>query len=188
MKQVSKRSSRSPGGDTSRLSRLDSLYRGHLRDRRRERQFLSSVGFFVAFAVTRAITHAQRAMQPSRGVSLGPLSSVGSLVPGRRHRHHHHHLVLGILLLLADGYLWLLQLGTGVGRSSRRASRLTSLLYGVGSAITLDEFTLWLNLEDDYWAREGRKSVDAVLLFGALLSAGFWGGPFFRGLARALGR
>ena len=39
--------------------------------------------------------------------------------------------------------------------------------YGVGAALTLDEFALWLNLEPDaYWSREGRISIDAVILFG----------------------
>ena len=161
----------------SLLSRLGPLYRRHFRDPRRERQFLSSIAFFVAFAVTRAITHAIRAhRRPLRTISFG------------RRRPHHHHLVWGILLLLGVGYAWLLQVGTGVGRSSPWASRSTAILYGIGSAVTLDEFALWLNLEDVYWARQGRESIDAVVLFGALLSVGFWGGPFFRGLARELTR
>jgi hypothetical protein len=148
---------------------------GHrgLDDPRRERLFLSSVAFFGAFALARAITHALRPR---------PWRLRGLLRRPRRHRHH--HLVMGILLLLADGYLWLAQLGTGVNQSSRWGSRATSVLYGVGSAITLDEFALWLNLEDDYWRGEGRKSIDAVALFGALLSAGLWGGPLFRRAAR----
>ena len=58
-----------------------------------------------------------------------------------------------------------------------------ALLYGAGAALTLDEFALWLNLEDVYWSQEGRASIDAVILFGALLSAGIWG----RGFLRALG-
>jgi hypothetical protein len=52
--------------------------------------------------------------------------------------------------------------------------------------LTLDEFALWLNLEDVYWAREGRESIDAVVLFGSLLSIGLWGGPFFNAVARDL--
>jgi hypothetical protein len=64
-------------------------------------------------------------------------------------------------------------------------SRLTAVLYGIGAALTLDEFALWLLLRDVYWTREGRESVDAVLLFGALLSAGLWGGPFLRALIGA---
>jgi len=54
-----------------------------------------------------------------------------------------------------------------------------SILYGVGAALTLDEFALWLNLRDVYWAREGRSSIDAVILFGALLAAGAWGAPLW---------
>ena len=53
------------------------------------------------------------------------------------------------------------------------------ILYGVGAALTLDEFALWLNLQDVYWARQGRESIDAVILFGAILAAGAWGAPLF---------
>ena len=75
-----------------------------------------------------------------------------------------------------------------VGRSLDWPSRLTALLYGVGAALTLDEFALWLRLEDVYWAREGRESIDAVILFGALLAVGTWGGRFFHALVREAAR
>ena len=101
---------------------------------------------------------------------------------------HLHHVVLGILLLLGVGYLWLAQVGTGIGRSLDWPSRLTALLYGVGAALTLDEFALWLRLEDVYWEREGRESIDAVILFGALLAVGTWGGRFFHALVREAAR
>jgi len=169
---------------TSRPHGPSHLYARQFRDPRRERQFLASLAFAAAFAAARATTHAQRARR--RWWRAIPRDAVRMVRRGRA--RHHHHLVWGILLLLADGYLWLLQLGTGVGRASRRGSRGTAVLYGVGAAITLDEFALWLDLEDVYWAREGRASVDAVALFGALLSAGIWGGPFLHGLARELGR
>ena len=55
-----------------------------------------------------------------------------------------------------------------------------AILYGVGAALTLDEFALWLNLRDVYWSREGRESIDAIILFGALLAAGAWGAPLFK--------
>jgi hypothetical protein len=58
------------------------------------------------------------------------------------------------------------------------------MLYGASAAITLDEFALWLDLRDVYWGKEGRESVDAVLLFGGALSIGLWGAPFFRDLMR----
>lgn len=63
-----------------------------------------------------------------------------------------------------------------------------SFLYGVGAALTLDEFALWLNLQDVYWERQGRESIDAVLLFGALLGIGIIGARFFTAVGReALG-
>lgn len=100
---------------------------------------------------------------------------------------HIHHLVWGVLLLLCVGYLWLAQVGLGVGESSRRASTLTALLYGVAAALTLDEFALWLNLEDVYWTRKGRQSVDATVLFGSLLLIGVHGWSFLGALAREAG-
>ena len=87
----------------------------------------------------------------ARRRTLGKVQSTTVVVGGM----HLHHLVFGILLLLGFGYLWLAQVGTGIGRSLDWPSRLTALLYGVGAALTLDEFALWLRLEDVYWAREG---------------------------------
>jgi hypothetical protein len=64
-------------------------------------------------------------------------------------------------------------------------SRLMAVSYGVGAALTLDEFSLWLSLDPNaYWSHEGRLSIDAVILFGSLLASGAWGAPFFRGLHR----
>jgi hypothetical protein len=141
------------------------LYREHLAaDPRRERLFISSLSFFTAFAATRGITHAIRDQ-------VGPFHNL--TVGGR----HIHHLVFGIAGLLSSGYLWLLQ-----PEVRGALARCTAALYGAGSAVTLDEFALWLNLEDVYWAKQGRESVDAVVLFGGALSIGLWGRPFFKGL------
>ena len=56
---------------------------------------------------------------------------------------------------------------------------LIAILFGVGAAFTLDEFALWLNLKDVYFVREGRSSIDAVILFGSLLAITTWGAPLF---------
>ena len=157
-----------------RIQRLLALYRRHFRDHRRERMFLASLSFFLTFAATRLATHAQRASADPIQLSIGGI--------------HVHHLVWGILLLLLVGYTWLIQVGTGSDGPSVRFGRITALLYGTGAALTLDEFALWLNLEDVYWEREGRTSIDAVVLFGALVSAGLWGGPFLRGVTRQVAR
>ncbi len=153
--------------------RAAAIYRQEFGDTRRERLFLSSVSFFATFAATRAITHAIRG-------GVGPFHNL--TVGGR----HFHHLVLGIGGLLGTGYLWLIQIETAstTKGTDDALAKFTSVLYGGAAALTLDEFALWLDLEDVYWTREGRASVDAVILFGGVLSIGLWGGPFFRRLFR----
>ncbi len=155
-----------------RLQRVPAAYRKHFKDRRQERQFISSASFFTTFAIVRVITHAIRA-------NVGPFKNV---TPGGRHIHH---MTFGIIGLLTVGYLWMLEFG--VSPAQRRSSRLTSGAYGAGAALTLDEFALWLNLQDVYWAKQGRESIDAVVLFGSLLSMSFWGKDFWRELAKAEG-
>jgi hypothetical protein len=146
---------------------IKDLYRLHFRDERRERLFLASAGFLVTFAIVRLITHLIRTgAGPVHNVTVGTL--------------HVHHLVWGILLLILVGYVWLLEIGVG----SSWVAALTAIAFGVGAALTLDEFALWLNLQDVYWERQGRESIDAVLIFAGLLSVGFWGWPFFRALTR----
>lgn len=158
-----------------RHERTRELYGQYFHDARRERLFLSSMSFYLTFAVVRYITH-------SIHHGRGPFRDIH--VEG----FHLHHLVWGILLLLGVGYLWLMQIGTGVAEKSRWPSRLTAVFYGLGAALTLDEFALWLRLQDVYWAREGRESVDAVVLFGTLLSLSLAGGSFFRATLREAAR
>ncbi len=138
------------------------LYCKHF-DRRKERQLFSTASFFVTFAAVRGITHAIRAER-------GPFKNI---TPGGRHIHH---MTFGITGLLTVGYLWLLEIGISEQRSS---SRITSIAFGSGAALTLDEFALWLNLADDYWTKQGRESIDAVVLFGSLLSLSVLGKGFF---------
>jgi hypothetical protein len=150
--------------------RVRELYHEHFSERHRDRQLVAAISFYLTFATVRILTHSIRA-------GRGPFHNVE--VGGR----HIHHLVWGILLLLIVGYGWLLQIGTDVRARSRWPGRIMSFLYGAGAALTLDEFALWLNLQDVYWERQGRVSIDAVLLFGALLAIGLLGGGFLRSIA-----
>jgi hypothetical protein len=54
----------------------------------------------------------------------------------------------------------------------------------IGCGADFDEFALWLNLKDVYFVREGRSSLDAVILFGSLLAISTWGAPLFSALAK----
>lgn len=95
------------------------------------------------------------------------------------------HLVWGILGLLAVGCAWLAQVGTEMPGQSQSASAMVAVLYGICGALTLDEFALWSRLQDVYWLPPGRESIEAAMVFGALLAIGAFGGNFFHGLTRS---
>ena len=154
------------------LTRLGYLIRTTIPDRPRRRMFIASCSFLFTFVVVRILVHKIVNHQ-------GHFEWV--VVRG----HHIHHLVWGILILLLVGYGWLLDLGRSHSPLSIFFSRLMSVGYGVGAALTLDEFALWLDLEPDaYWSDAGRLNIDAIILFGALLAVGAGGAPFFQGLQR----
>jgi hypothetical protein len=71
---------------------------------------------------------------------------------------HLHHLVWGICLMMASGFLDFALAPSSPG------SEVLAGAFGVGAGLTLDEFALWVHLEDVYWSQEGRSSLDAVLV------------------------
>jgi hypothetical protein len=82
---------------------------------------------------------------------------------------HIHHLVWGICLMLLCGFL------AFAVPLEAPWWHLIAVGFGVGAGFTLDEFALWVRLEDVYWAEEGRASFDAVVCtvaFGALVVIG----------------
>jgi hypothetical protein len=150
------------------LTRLGRILHQEIPDRPHRRLFLASISFFITFLAVRllvwSITH-----------HIGPF---GYVEMGGRHIHH---LVWGILLLLITGHLTLAEVGTKSTPGSVFMSRLLSIGYGVGAALTLDEFALWLNLDAmAYWSRQGRESIDAIVLFGTLLAITTWGAPLWQ--------
>ena len=82
---------------------------------------------------------------------------------------HVHHLVWGIGLILFAGFL------SFAAPLDAPWWHLVAICFGVGAGFTLDEFALWVRLEDVYWSQEGRSSFDAVvasLAFAALVVLG----------------
>ncbi|MCV2396279.1 hypothetical protein OEB99_18365 [Actinotalea sp. M2MS4P-6] len=121
------------------------------------------LGFVVTFGVTRWVTVTIR-RRAARGGGSG--SAIKDVHIGGVHVHHQ---VWGILLVLLTGVLELRF------RPGSPWLEVLALLFGAGAALALDEFALWLHLEDVYWTEEGRKSIDAVLIavvVGAALLAG----------------
>ncbi|MCU1688540.1 MAG: hypothetical protein JWN20_468 [Jatrophihabitantaceae bacterium] len=142
-------------------------YRHHIVQAGKEQAFWVLVAFLITFLIVRLITHAIRAGRgPFRDVSVG-----GS---------HVHHMVPGIILLLVTGYL--------ANAVEARAGRTTvALFFGIGAALTLDEFALWLHLKDVYWEKAGRRSIDIVIVCATIAGLFLLGFGFWRDVARVIG-
>jgi hypothetical protein len=52
---------------------------------------------------------------------------------------------------------------------SQRLHAWLGLAFGIGAALVIDEYALWLNLQDVYWLPAGRSSIDLAILIAALL-------------------
>jgi hypothetical protein len=112
----------------------------------RREQFLILLSFGVTFLLARTVVQLQ---------SSGYLPILAT-------DPHIHHLVPGIFLTLIGGYL-------GIAFSRLRGVNLfAAVIFGIGAALTLDEFALWLNLKNVYFEEAGRRSVDVVILTATL--------------------
>jgi hypothetical protein len=137
-------------------------YDHHIQAPGKELHFLILIAFVCSFGFIRTSAHMIRAQ-----VSWWP----GNVET--KTGTHVHHLVWGILLLLSMGYVGI---ATDIGTPWLE---LVAIAFGIGMGLTMDEFALWLNLQDVYWQEKGRQSIDAVvvttvLLVIALLGLQFW--------------
>ncbi len=111
----------------------------------------------VTFLVTRMVTRLIRSGN-GRRIGLGNVSMAGN---------HVHHQVFGILIIIGTGIYLVSATPRGAPLDAAAA------VFGMGVGLTVDEFALWLHLEDVYWAEQGRKSVDAIfcvlVITGALI-------------------
>ncbi|MFL5901986.1 MAG: hypothetical protein ACJ75S_12420 [Solirubrobacterales bacterium] len=113
--------------------------------------FLVLAGFVLSFAFIRMSTRLMR----SPRVTWWP----GSVVSDSG--VHLHHLVFGIVTMMIAGTL-----GFGALGHSPYAE-ICAFAFGVGAGLTIDEFALWVYLDDVYWAEEGRSSIDATVIAAA---------------------
>jgi hypothetical protein len=115
--------------------------------------FLVLVGFVLSFALIRMSTRLMR----SPRVTWWP----GSVVSDSG--VHLHHLVFGIVTMMIAGTLGFAALGHSP------YAEICAFAFGVGAGLTIDEFALWVYLDDVYWAEEGRSSIDATVIAAAAM-------------------
>ncbi len=143
------------------LADVRAAYLRAIVDAGKEPAFLLTLAFLATFGIVRLITYSIR---HQRLPFFHNVTIRGGL--------HIHHMVPGMVLVLLSGYL-------GLVLVARRPVDLLAIVFGIGAALVLDEFALWLRLADVYWQPQGRESIDAVVLAGGiailyLLGLDFW--------------
>lgn len=128
-------------------------YQTHLVDTGRSAALWALLGFLITYGIVRWITISIRRKHESGAADEG--GAVKDVYIGGVHIHHQ---VWGILLVLLTGLLEFRF------QPSSPWVEVLAALFGVGAALALDEFALWLHVDDVYWSPEGRKSIDAVMV------------------------
>lgn len=147
--------------------RLQSAFREEIGSTERS-LLIAWAGFAVTFGVTRAVT---------AWIHAGHGPSDGGMTAGGTHLHHYN---IGIALLGAVGGIALR------GQEHHRRHPVTAAAYGSGAALIIDEAALLIELEDVYWANEGRRSVDIAIGIIAAGGAYLAAVPFWNAAAREI--
>jgi hypothetical protein len=129
---------------------------------------LAWASFTATFGGVRALTH---------WIHDGHGPTGGGISVGGKHFHHYN---IGIGVLAGIGAIAL------KGHEKHRRHPATALAYGSALALVVDELALLLDLKDVYWARDGRKSVDAAVLIVAVGATTVAGLPFWPHARRAV--
>lgn len=115
--------------------------------------YLVLIGFLLSFAFIRMSTRLMRS--PKVPWWPGSIVSDGGV--------HVHHLVFGIVTMMIAGA------GGFASYGESPWTEICAFAFGVGAGLTIDEFALWVYLEDVYWADEGRSSIDATVIAAAAM-------------------
>jgi hypothetical protein len=107
--------------------------------------------FFIAFLVTFIFIRVSVRLIRAE-VKWWP----GNVTPGGLHIHH---AVFGVVLMVVGGLA-----GLAVPNTPLPLPTTFAVIFGIGTALVLDEFALILHLDDVYWSSEGRLSVDAIFV------------------------
>ncbi|HEX5116734.1 MAG TPA: hypothetical protein VFW65_16185 [Pseudonocardiaceae bacterium] len=150
-------------------TRLRRVYQDRL-DRTQRSVLVSWAAFTGTFGVTRAITYSLH--------RAGAGTAGGITIRGR----HIHHYNFGIALLAAVGAVAVR------GDDEARLHPAVATAYGGGIALIVDELALLVDLQDVYWARDGRRSVDVAVGLIGLTGVYFAAQEFWQAAAREVRR
>jgi hypothetical protein len=115
------------------------------------------LNLLISYAVTAGIVRASTHSIRNKG-RFGPFRN--TRIGGR----HIHHFIPGIVLAFLSG-------GASIAVRNEAFDPLFAVPFGIGTALTLDEAALLVELEDVYWSEEGVLSVQVTLATIAMLGA-----------------
>lgn len=121
--------------------------------------YLVLIGFILSFAFIRMSTRLMRS--PKVPWWPGSIVSEGGV--------HVHHLVFGIVTMMVAGAAGFATFGDSPWME------ICAFAFGIGAGLTIDEFALWVYLDDVYWAEEGRSSIDATVIAAAAMALALLG-------------
>jgi hypothetical protein len=123
------------------------------------------LAILITFLTARTVTRLIRSGSGAKA-GLGNVRIAGN---------HIHHQVFGILIIIGTGIVLVSEMPKGAALDAAAA------VFGVGVGLTVDEFALWLHLDDVYWTSEGRKSVDAIFCVLVITGTLIGGASFVTG-------
>ncbi|SPT59419.1 hypothetical protein [Actinomadura madurae] len=130
---------------------MEEWFTREIADAGRVRLFCFLVAFIAGFLFIRFSVRMIR-----RQVKWWP----GNVTPGG---HHIHHVVFGLVFMCVGGVG-----GLAIPDDASGLAAAAAAVFGVGTALVLDEFALVLHLKDVYWSEQGRLSVEVVFITIAL--------------------
>jgi hypothetical protein len=135
-------------------------------NRRQQTALTSWSAFTATFIAVRGITYAIKDnVGPFHNVTLGG--------------EHIHHYMWGIAMVATSGGIALQDQDTEDPHTA------LAIVYGAGLALIVDEFAELLDLQDVYWAKQGRLSVDIAIAVIATGGSYLAARPFWHRLAKA---
>ncbi len=144
------------------FSYLRRAYHQHIQLTHEEPRFLVMTSFTTTFIIARIIVYGTLNHILPKVFSYVSIGGV-----------HVHHIVWGVLLLLVAGFI-------RVPQFEKSFVNISSILYGIGAALTLDEFALLIHFDPlVYFGPQGRLSLDVVFIFFLLCLGFLWHGRFW---------
>lgn len=137
---------------------LRKLFHYFIASRRKETPFIIFFWFLISFLIARTWTWL---------MAVNIIPDIYLFVKGV----HVHHFNYGIVFLAITGFI-----AIAFRDFSQKHIHGLAVLYGIGLGIAFDEFSLWLLLEDNYWARQSYDAIMVISLIflNIIYIKGFW--------------